>query len=562
LRLAPRTIAIALVAALAVVAACRRYLPDLVSPFEYEDDVRQHVWWTYRFADPSLFPNDLAADYFSRFTFAPPGYQALARAFVPFVDAQVFSEIVPFALTGIVAVFAWLLGRAVSGGSLLGGVAAAAFALLGGILARVEGGLPRAWAMPVLLFGLWTLVQKRWLLAGVALVTTVLFYPPLVVNLGLLAAVMLAIEVARTKTMPRGWIAAGGLAIVAVVILWLEYRTESPDPFGPKVTEAQARAMPEFGPEGRSHFFSHDPLEYYISNERSGLGLSTWKLGAILLVLVAGFRLFPLAVPLAAWLIPLTSLAAYAAAHATLFKLHLPSRYTRFTLPAFFMLWIAAILPAVVERLRRFAAIERLHSWIARPAVFAILAAVALGGYGVQSALRVSRNLGRTPAEGYPELISFLSTLPVDAKIAAHPRDASDFPLLARRSVIACEETSTPYDLGYYAKMKERISAELEACYAMEWPAVDRLAKDFGAAVFVVNRARYPADFETIASSYFEPFRSALRESLDRAFWDFVRRLRPTSSRPAPDFFVLANPPPERILFASDRYFVVRLKSH
>ena len=82
--------------------------------------MRQHVWWTYRFADPSLFPSDLAADYFSRFTFAPPGYQLLARAFVPFVDAQVFSEILPFLLTGLVALFAdrivWpIVGMALSG---------------------------------------------------------------------------------------------------------------------------------------------------------------------------------------------------------------------------------------------------------------------------------------------------------------------------------------------------------------------------------------------------------------------------------------------------------------
>ena len=121
LQRATRTIAIALIAALAVISACRRYLPNLVSPYKYEEDSRQHVWWTYRFADPALFPDDIAADYFSKFTFAPLGYQLLAKTFVPFVDAQTFTDAVPFAITGIIVLLAFRLGRTVSGGSWLGG---------------------------------------------------------------------------------------------------------------------------------------------------------------------------------------------------------------------------------------------------------------------------------------------------------------------------------------------------------------------------------------------------------------------------------------------------------
>ena len=163
---ATKTIAIALIAALAAISACRRFLPDLVSPYRYEEDSRQHVWWTYRFADPGLFPDDIAADYFSKFTFAPMGYQLLMKTFVPFVDAQTFSDAVPFALTGIIVLLAFLLGRTVSGGSWLGGSVAAVLGTTGFILGRVQGGVPRSWAIPVLLFALWGLLEKRWALFG------------------------------------------------------------------------------------------------------------------------------------------------------------------------------------------------------------------------------------------------------------------------------------------------------------------------------------------------------------------------------------------------------------
>jgi len=34
------------------------------SEYVIQDDARQHVFWTRRFLDSNLFPNDLIADYF------------------------------------------------------------------------------------------------------------------------------------------------------------------------------------------------------------------------------------------------------------------------------------------------------------------------------------------------------------------------------------------------------------------------------------------------------------------------------------------------------------------
>ena len=54
---------------------------------------------------------------------------------------------------------------------------------------------------------------------------------------------------------------------------------------GPKVTGDEARAMPEFGPEGRLPFFSSDPVEHWLTNPRSGLGLDPVKLASIAVAL-------------------------------------------------------------------------------------------------------------------------------------------------------------------------------------------------------------------------------------------------------------------------------------
>jgi hypothetical protein len=101
------------------------------------------------------------------------------------------------------------------------------------------------------------------------------------------------------------------------------------------------------------------------------------------------------------------------------------------------------------------------------------------------------------------------------------------------------------YYLGYYAQMKERIQAELDACYASDWSAVDRLAARWGVDVFVADLERYrrPIDVER---TYYEPFRTTIQET--------VRRGEASG-------FVLEAPPPDRVLFRAGGYVVVKVKS-
>ena len=56
-----------------------------------QDDARQHVFWMMRYVDPSLFPNDLIADYFQ--SVAPFGYSSLYRGAVALgFDPLVFNK--------------------------------------------------------------------------------------------------------------------------------------------------------------------------------------------------------------------------------------------------------------------------------------------------------------------------------------------------------------------------------------------------------------------------------------------------------------------------------------
>jgi hypothetical protein len=107
--------------------------------------------------------------------------------------------------------------------------------------------------------------------------------------------------------------------------------------------------------------------------------------------------------------------------------------------------------------------------------------------------------------------------------------------------VLANEETSLPYWLGHYGRVKRRVEASLALTYAADWSEADAIAAEHGVGVFLVNRQRYEG---SEGFRYPPPFREQ------------VARLE---ERGRERGFALLDPPPERVLFRRDPYVVVRV---
>jgi hypothetical protein len=149
--------------------------------------------------------------------------------------------------------------------------------------------------------------------------------------------------------------------------------------------------------------------------------------------------------------------------------------------------------------------------------------------------------LSRPPDVDLELTYAFLSGLPAETLIAAHPIDASDIPLRTRRSVLASEETSIPYMVGYHAKIDERLHATFAALLATDWGPIDELASRHGVDVILVDRRR----FDRPGAAYYIPYRDEIKHLVDAG---------------APDGFVLLSPPPDRVLFRAGNYTVVSLR--
>jgi hypothetical protein len=297
--------------------------------------------------------------------------------------------------------------------------------------------------------------------------------------------------------------------------------------------------MPEFGPWGRSRFFVNDPVTFYIAQPRSGLQWKPWAL-AVTVALVAGSAVaFRRAVPFEAWALLGTSLFGFVLSHLTLFALYLPSRYVKYTLPVFLWLWLAAVMPRALAALERWSWGQRLRGALRRWPVLVTLAALALGVETARTTRTLYKELSTPPSADREKMFAFLATLPKDTLVAAHPMDADEIPLRSRRSVLASRESAQPYFPRYYARIAERIAAELAACFAFDWKDVDALRDRYGVSVFVANAQRHRHLW-----AYFVPFAEAVSKQIERG---------------QREGFVLQNPPAERVLFRSGDYTVVRV---
>lgn len=542
-----RRLAVVFVALLAVIVGARTFLPDLLRPDLYKDDACQHIWWTYRFSDPALFPNDPIVTFFSEPSHAPSGWRMLYKLLVPWLDAQVLSEIISLVLALPTVVLVFLIGRRAyrpdgtrdAGAALLAGVIAVTWMLVRDDLGFVKGGFPRSFALPILLLGLWALMAQRGAWLGVAFLLGALFYPPVVINLGLVAAVVWLVRLARDRHLPAGWPALVTLGAVALAIILWVYARPTPPEIGPHVTGTEARAMPELGPMGRSRFFVNDPIAFYIKQPRSGLEWKPWALAATVALVIATAVGFRRAVPFEAWALVGTSLLGFVLSHLTLFKLYLPSRYVKYTLPVFLWLWLAAVAPRALAALERWPWGQRLRGALRRWPVLVALVVLVLGAQTARTARVLYKELSVPPPADHEAMLAFLTTLPKDTLVAAHPMDADEIPLRSRRSVLASRESAQPYFPRYYARIAERVAAELAACYTSDWKDVDALRDRYGVGVFVANAQRYRHLWP-----YFAPFAEAVQKQIERG---------------QREGFVLQNPPVERVLFRRGDYAVVRV---
>jgi hypothetical protein len=522
-----------------------KYHPFLEAPRVIDDDARQHVYWTYRFQDPTLFPDDVLTTFISAPQVAPPGYQALYAIGARLMDALLFSQLLSL---GLLLWCVWLMWRIGLQG---GGTQSSAFAaglLLFYVLYSSSGGLPKSFGFPLLLLGIYLAQRQAFTgLAGLFVLQSVL-YPPILLNTGALAAATWwrAWRQGTQPTIWRQWLILGlGVGLAASVLVTVYTALPAPS-FGHMVTRQQAAAMPEFSRQGRTAFYGDTPLQTFL-NDRAGIGAERLYGFLLILVLIAAIRWpAPVVVPPVVQDLVWTSAVLFGLAHLVLFKLHLPARYVIYTLPVAILILIATHGRGTRSALyNRWPVLGRGPAWLARHRVWSWL---GLGVLAIAFVYAQNRYIAAvdplTIQVSRPalRLYHYLHTLPKDVLIAGHPLEMDNIPLFAQRKVLVNQELSLPYFLDYYIPVRQRLLDTLLAYYAAEPQAVQRFAQHYGVDYIVLNMQHFTPAFLS-GTIYYEPFDSLVKAQLSEA----------------PHFALLAAEVGEQV-YAEAPYIVVSLR--
>ncbi|NJN85679.1 MAG: hypothetical protein HC881_04375 [Leptolyngbyaceae cyanobacterium SL_7_1] len=499
-------------------------------PYIIQDDARHYVYWMRRLVDAELFPNDLIADYFN------PWLRGDTR--------RCFGCLPSWALTrSPLSAFPLGLGLVTS---------AYCFAVswqilpvpIAGFLSTLlmnqtlwahddtASATPRAFLNPLFLAFLYYLLRRQLIPCIIAIALLGLFYPQYVLyGSGVLVLRLLIWDNGRlrlTRQRQDYWFVGVALAVAAVVLGIFALDTSQ---YGPIISLEQARQMPEFYKDGRSEFFQDSAWEYWVSGDRTGI-LPTQRVPiawvSLLLPLLLRFRQrFPLAQRVTdngAILLQLTLVAfgLFFAAHAVLFKLYLPSRYTTHSLRIVLAIAAGVTLTILLDAaLRWLMGQSNLKKNLGLGAIALLSALILLYPNFTQDFPRGNYEEGKAP-----ELYQFLAQQPKETLVASLTDEANFIPIFAQRSTFVGEEYAIPYHVGYYSQFHQRVENLIAAHYTADLSVLQDFIQTNGVDFFVVAPNTFKPNW-IVRNSWLMQFQPGIGEAVDR----LKQRQRPALAR-------------------------------
>ncbi|MEG4229958.1 hypothetical protein QUA35_27935 [Microcoleus sp. N9_B2] len=463
-----------------------------------QDDARQHVFWMMRFVDRELFPNDFIANYFQ--SVAPAGYSTLYKIAATIgIHPLFFHKILPLFLGLISTYFCFGLCLEMLPVPLTGFIASLLLNQHMWMTDDLASTTPRAFIYPIFLGFLYYLSRSSLLpcLGAIALIG--LFYPPY-------ALVAAGILVLRLLCWEKGGLRLSGdranylfcsTGLGVIFLVMLPYALDRSE-FGPTYTAAEAKQMSEFAPNGRNAFFRPNPVDYWLTGRGSGMFPKslftpvTHCVGLLFPLLLFVRSAFPLANQIQSkiWLLLqlfLASSAMFFAAHATIFKLYQPGRYTAYSLRFIVVLISAIVLTLIIDGVGHWASqtVTKLD-WKNLVALI-IIAIIAVAVVLYPCFVETFPTVGYVEAK-MPALYNFFQQQPKDILIASIAAEADNLPTFSQRSVLVAKEYAVPYQKGYYSKYQQRLNDLIRAQYTPDRAVLQNFINQYGVDFWMLDR--------------------------------------------------------------------------
>lgn len=459
-----------------------------------QDDARQHVFWMRRFLNPDLFPHDLIADYFQ--SVAPWGYTTLYQIFAFFgIDPLDLNKVLPLILGLVTTSYAFGVCVQILPIPITGFIGAM---LLNQNLWMQDGlisATPKAFIYPFFLAFLYYLLRREIIFCAVAIALLGLFYPSLLfVCILVLVFRLCRIKKWRLRLSPHRQDYQMCIAGVAVAVIVLLPYALNQGAFSPVISAAQARTLPEFFAGGRTSFFNNDPWEFWFNEARSGIRLTS----ALMPPLVYAGLLLPIFLQYPAYFqllrfsrcgilfnLILASFVMFFTAHALLFKLHLPSRYTQHSLRIVMIAAAAVVLTLIIH-----AVLVRARLLVATTLI--IGATLVFYPLTMDSFLWTGYIIGKHPA-----LYQFFQQQPPNVLIASLADEANNLPTFSQRSILVGSEYAVPYHWGYYRQFRQRTLDLIQAQYSQDLAEVQQFIQKYNIDFWLIEQNAFTPEYLT-----------------------------------------------------------------
>jgi hypothetical protein len=455
-----------------------------------QDDARQHVFWMMRFVDRDLFPNDFIANYFQ--SAAPAGYSALYKIAATIgINPLFFHKILPLFLSLISTYYCFSIALEMLPVPMTGFIASLLLNQHMWMTDDLASATPRAFIYPIFLAFLYYLLRRSLLPCLVAIGLMGLFYPPYaLVAAGILVLRLVGWENGRlglSRDRTNYLFCTTGLGVIFLVML--PYALDKSE-FTPTYTAAEAKKMPEFAADGRNAFFRSNPKEYWLTGRGSGmfpqsLFTPVTHCAALLLPLLLILRShFPLVkqIKSSIWVLFqlfLASSAMFLVAHATLFRLYQPGRYTAYSLRFIVVFLSAIVLTLIIDGVLNWAKENETSFGIKNLVAIITTAIIAFVVMCYPSLVENFPRVGYVEGK-MPDLYQFFQQQPKDILIASIAGEADNLPTFSQRSVLLAKEYAVPYQKGYYSRYLQRLNDLIRAQYTTDRAVLQKFINQYG----------------------------------------------------------------------------------
>ncbi|MGK7899735.1 MAG: hypothetical protein AB4372_40490, partial [Xenococcus sp. (in: cyanobacteria)] len=258
----------------------------------------------------------------------------------------------------------------------------------------------------------------------------------------------------------------------------------------------------------RSKFFKSHWWAYIIGGGRAGLiprslyTPATLVFGFFLPFLLRVPRNFSLAKSVKPQIIILpqlimVSVGLFLVAHAVLFKLHLPSRYTghsfRIVIALAAGIAITLILEALINQLETSLSqnkIPLIKKFLTIALTFAIAISLIYYPSFVKRFPSTKYKIGK-----HPELYQFFQQQPRDILIASLVMEADNLPTFSQRSILVSREYAIPYHMGYYRPYRQRAIDLIEAQYSPDINVMAEFIEKYRVTHWLIEDSAFSPDY-------------------------------------------------------------------